>query len=71
MERRDPSQTLLAWSAIVSKKEDVEGRDSQGDRKTVTRRKVSLKVLVFGHLDPLGHVLQDGVHGLQGVFSLR
>lgn len=35
------------------------------------RRKVSSKVLVFGHLDPLGHVLQDSVHGLQGIFSLR
>jgi hypothetical protein len=27
-------------------------------------------VLALGHLDPLGHVLQDSVHGLEGIFSL-
>lgn len=71
MWRKDPSQAVLAWPATISKKEDVEGCGSQEDRKTVTRGKVSSMVLVFGHLDPLGHIIKDSVHSLQGVFSLR
>lgn len=27
--------------------------------------------LTLGHLNPLGHVLQDSVHSFEGIFSLR
>lgn len=62
---------MVVHSAIISKKERGERGDSQEDRKTVTREKVSSMVLIFGHLDPLGHIVQDGVHSFQGVFPLR
>lgn len=35
------------------------------------REKARPGVLASGHLDPLGHVLQDSVYSLEGIFSLR
>lgn len=53
-----------------SRREDAEGVTVR-ETKKVTRGKVAPEVLVLSHLDPLGHVLEDGVHSLQGVFPLR
>ena len=62
---------MPASPANDSKKEDAERYDSQANRKKVTRGKTGLVGPVRAYLDPLGHVPQDAVYGLQGVFPLR
>lgn len=64
---------ITGWGWPVSfnsRRDDAEGCDRQGDRRRVTGGRAA-RGLALGHLDPLGHVLEDGVHGLQGVFPLR
>lgn len=69
-----PVKQGVSWylkGVCEGRREGAEGGDSRGDGRRVARRQVSPGALVSGHLDPLGHVLEDGVHGPQGVPPLR